>query len=496
MNAPQDIRAEILLPAIPAGQAEVAGISTLQGRKTIGRDDILNSRGEFAGYFCEPDRVVLFRDRLGARSLYYALQGDTALISNDLAWLARRTKAPADWDHIRSDYLQFQIPFSDETFFKGIKRVMPGERVVLRPGACKREAWWRPRFGHATFEPEVLADLIRDAVEWRCARIGDRPFTAYLSGGIDSSTVALLAKPGVCFSGFYTEEGYSEMDYIEAVVRKGAFPERYVPVQITQEAFQQALDRLPEVLPEPCAGLGVIPQVLVAQEAARRGFQFAFTGEGGDEIFLGYNWNTVVFSLAGAARGLLRDRYMIRYEPMVEKILRDAFPTFTGGLLARGDDVLFATQKILGLWDSNEPVENNILKINLTVGLPAILMVDERVGRHAGVEPVSPLMDHRIVEYVCSIRPEDRAPIPKFMLREATKNLLPEKVRMRYDKMGFPVPYQQWNWPMIRPALESLAARGVLDVDPAKHTTMDRHTWALVSLEMWLRHFFEQGDAS
>ncbi|MBU1695128.1 MAG: asparagine synthase C-terminal domain-containing protein [Verrucomicrobia bacterium] len=488
----RDIRAEIKLKAVPTGQTEVTGLSSLNAQKTIGREDILNSRGEFAGYFCEPGRVVLFRDRLGARSLFYILRGDMVLISSDLGWIAGKAKAQANWNYIRSDYLQFQIPFSDETFFEGVKRVMPGEFVCIEGTEVRRKVYWKPRFGNVPFEPEVLAGLIREAVAFRLGLIGDRPFTSYLSGGIDSSTASLLAKPSVCFSGFYEEEGYSETDYIETVVQKGAFPGRYVPVHITKESFQRELARLPEILPEPCAGLGVIPQVLVAQEAARQGFRFAFTGEGGDEIFLGYNWNTVIFSLAQAVKGLLRDRYMIRYEPMVEKILRDAFPTFTGGLLARGDDILYATKKILALWEPEEPVENNILKINLQVGLPAILMVDEQVGRSAGVEPVSPLMDHKIVEYVCSIRPQDRAPIPKFMLREAMKGVLPEKVRMRYDKMGFPVPYQQWEWDTIQPNLRSLANRKKIEVDPAKHTTMDRQTWALVSLELWYQHYFER----
>ena len=489
MSAQKLIRARIPLRTVPGGDFAVTGLSSLNRLDALRAEDVRGSRGEFAGYFCEAGGITLFRDRLGARGLYYALQGEEALISNDLGWLAREMRAPANWPLIQSDYLQFQIPFSDETFFEGIRRVMPGEMVCLRPGVCEREIYWKPRFGRATFDPEVLAGLVREAVACRREWIGEAPFTAYLSGGIDSSSMALLAGPRVCFSGFYEEEGYSEMDYIEAVVQKGRFAERYIPVQITKEGFQRELARLPDILPEPCAGLGVIPQVLVAREAARRGFQYAFTGEGGDEIFLGYNWNTIVFSLANAAKGLLRDRYMIRYEPMVEKILRDAFPTFTGGLLARGDDILFATQKILGRWDSAEPVENNILNINLTVGLPAILMVDEEVGRYAGVEPVSPLMDHKIVEYVCSVRPEDRAPIPKFMLREAMKGILPEKVRMRYDKMGFPVPYQQWEWPVISPALRSLAARGRIPVELEKHATMDRQTWALVSLELWLQHF-------
>lgn len=489
----KDIKRIVPLSEIPESGSQVVGISNLNALGSISTKDVRGSRGEFAGYLCEEGAVVLFRDRLGARNIFYTIDNDAVFISTDLGWLARNVKTEPNWQYILSDYLQFQLPFSDETFFAGIRKVMPGELVyVNRRGETKREKYWDLEFGNASFDPGHLLDLIKDAVQYRLALTDGNSFTSYLSGGIDSSTVTLLSKPKECFSGFYEEEGYSEMDYIEALVSKEGLPQRYVPVQVTKSKFQGQLAKLPEILPDPCAGLGVIAQVLVAQEAAQQGYVYAFTGEGGDEIFLGYNWNTVVFSLADAARGLLRDRYMVRYEPMIEKVLRDAFPTFTGGLLARGDNVLYATQRILDIWDHDEPVENNILKINLTVGLPAILTVDEQVGKYAAVEPLSPLMDHHVVEYVCSVRPQDRAPVPKFMLREALKSILPEKIRTRYDKMGFPVPFQKWDWEILKPVLTSLAKRNILNVDVAQHTTMTRDTWALFSIETWFQHYFEK----
>jgi asparagine synthase (glutamine-hydrolysing) len=116
------------------------------------------------------------------------------------------------------------------------------------------------------------------------------------------------------------------------------------------------------------------------------------------------------------------------------------------------------------------------------------------VGLYANVEPISPLVDHHIIEYVGSIRPQDRAPIPKYMIREALKGILPEKVRMRYDKMGFPVPYTKWKWKNLKPMVHSLANRKKLEIDPSKYTTMDRETWALYSIEAWYQYFFESKE--
>jgi hypothetical protein len=76
------------------------------------------------------------------------------------------------------------------------------------------------------------------------------------------------------------------------------------------------------------------------------------------------------------------------------------------------------------------------------------------------------------------------------MLREALKGVLPEKIRTRYDKMGFPVPFQKWDWAVLQPVMASLAQRNMLDFEPAKHTTMTRDTWALYCVETWCQHFF------
>ena len=453
--------------------------------------DLYNSRGEFAGYYVEDkDNLVLFRDRLGARNIYYLSVGPVVYISTDLKKLASLCTMPNSI-HIASDYRHFQIPFSDETFFHNIKKVMPGEFVrIPRSGDVERKKYWEPEFGNKSFDRFELMSRVHNAVEFRLNRIGDEKYTSYLSGGIDSSSMTLLANPKECFSGFYMEEGFSEMEYIEAVAQT-AGNKTVLKVTIDKTAFHKQLSDLANICPDPSCGLGVIPQVLVAKRAAAHGYKYAFTGEGGDEIFTGYNWNRIVFKLAQALRELHEDRYMVRYDPMVDHVLKNGFPTLVGGLLGRSDNLLFATDKILEIWRDDLCVENNILNINLTVGLPAILTVDEQVGRFSGVEPVSPIMDHEIVEYVCSLKPSERGSIPKEIYRGAMREVLPEKVRTRYDKMGFPVPFNNWDWPMLRPALESLQERGVVSFDIDDYKTMNRQSWALYNIEMWYQRFVD-----
>jgi asparagine synthase (glutamine-hydrolysing) len=473
---------------------DVVGISDLVGCSKIERSDIRNSRGEFAGYAVNADEVLLFRDRLGARNLYYYYDNKTKklYIDTNLAHLAH-TAGPMSQLNVGlliGDYLPFQLPLSNDTFFRGIRKVMPGEIVHFTSSGIYREQYWEPKFGERPFKAAELRELIQDAVRFRLGLIGKNPCTTYLSGGLDSSTITLLTRLARCFTGFYQEENYSELDFVEAVLAKADYPLEYVRVPITEQAFKEMAKSLPDILPDPACGLGVIAQVLVAKAAAEAGYRYAFTGEGGDEIFLGYNWNYVVFALSNKIRELFKDRYMVRYEPMLAGILRDSMPPFVGGLLVRGRDATAAQRILKQQWDYDDSVENNILKINLLVGLPAILTVDEQVGRFTGVEPVSPFVDHNIVDYVCSVRSEDRASIPKYMLREATKDILPEKIRTRYNKMGFPVPFEKWDWTSIlEPAMKSLKARDLIDFDLSQIKTMDRRTWALFSIERWLERY-------
>jgi hypothetical protein len=156
------IKKTVDLREVPSSGSQVVGISDLDSMENIHKRDVAHSRGEVAGYFCGNDQVILFRDRLGARNIYYSVDDDLVTISTDLDWIAQNVKTEPNWQYILTDYLQFQIPFSDETFFSGIKKVMPGELVYIsNDGRIKSENYWDLEFGDASFDPQYLSDLIR-----------------------------------------------------------------------------------------------------------------------------------------------------------------------------------------------------------------------------------------------------------------------------------------------------------------------------------------------
>ncbi len=473
------------------------GITSFKPKSTVVLKDqlIVDSRGEFTGYLSIPGELMLFRDRVGGRNLYYARIGVTLYVSTDILWLVSKKSGGLASEHrlnleyISKDYLEFQVPFNDETIYRGISKVMPGEIVSFSRNFLSREIertkikYWNLKFGENKFNKDDLLDLIIDAVNWRKELLKEGKYTSYLSGGIDSSSITILSNPEESFSGFYEHEQYSELDYIKCLER------RFKPVKINEDRFYRFLPHLPELMPDPMGGLGVIPQLIVAMEAFRGGYHYAFTGEGGDEIFTGYNWNTAVFLLARAVRDVKRDCYMVRYESMVDRILQEGFGPLVAGLIGRGYNKNYQVERILSIWDKDQSVENNIFKINVEIGLPAILTVDERVGIYSSVMPVSPLVDYHIIEYVASISPEERTRIPKYLFREAMKKILPDKIRERRDKMGFPLPVEEWKWPMIPELLSSLRKRCLVNFEAINYSEliMNRRLWALCNIELICR---------
>jgi len=477
------------------GSDETRDIQIIEGITNLNRkkgflhiDNLKNIRGEFVGVIAKGNHVYIFRDRVGGRSIYFGyLDPITICISTDpIHILNLNKKRKLDNEYFQKEYIPFQVPFGMRTPYLDVKRVPPATIIHFQfdnnigMWTYFNNKYWRidDYFGNEKFDSQYLLSLIKDSILSRLSYINRSKYTTYLSGGIDSSSIVSLVKPKEVFSGYYEEEYYSERDYIEVLHRHmNSFDYHLIPIK--KERFHELLGNLNKIIPDPTGGLGIIAQIIVAQRAKECGYDYAFTGEGGDEIFFGYPWNRVVMRVARTITDLDQDRYMIRWDPMIEIARQRSLPGFVNDLIKRDHSDSSYPDWISSLWMPEEKVENNIMKINIEVGLPAILMVDEYVGRFTGIEPISPFVDHKIIEYVASVNPEERCRIPKNLLRQAMKDILPEKIRTRYDKMGFPVPYEKWDWPML-----DLIPGTIKDTSYEYPITMDRRAWGLLNMAM------------
>ena len=239
-----------------------------------------------------------------------------------------------------------------------------------------------------------LLGLLRRAV---AARMSDGAVVV-LSGGLDSSAVAMLAPGAPCFTGYYDERGFDERHYARLVIEGS--PREWHQVQITPRMFVQHFDEFAAAVEPPYEGVGAFGQFIVGKAIARRGYRIALSGEGADELFGGYARLSLV-----AGRNV-PDNYDGYHLP----------PDYPRDLTAA-------------------------LEFEMA-HLPALLRVDDQCMAAHGIEARAPFTDERVTHYALALAPEWR--VGKTVLRQAVRGLVPDQIIDRTDKMGFPAPFVRW----------------------------------------------------
>lgn len=475
-----------------------------------GEDFVSRLNGMFAFAIWERDsgRVLLGRDRLGIKPLYYApIAGGLRFASALPALLAAggvdTSIDPAALNHYLSFHAVVPAP---HTLLAGVRKLAPGTLMRIEPDGRRSErSFWALDYARdaadesRSFEDwtEILLDGLRAAVRRRL--VADVPVGALLSGGVDSSLiVGLMAEAGVKelrtynvgFADVGGEKG-NEFEYADIVAREfGTVHERiFVPEQ-------ELLTRLPEAVAamnEPMVSHDCIGFYLLS-EAVSRHSKVVQSGQGADEVFGGYHWYP---KLAGSADPVadylaaFRDRdydeYLATVNPRWHGV--DASAAFVAASFnAPGAD---------------DPVEK-ALRLDTTV-----MLVDDPVKRvdnmtmAFGLEARVPFLDHELVELAARIPARHKlAHGGKGVLKEAARKLIPDAVIDR-PKGYFPVPALKYlQGPVlerVRDALSSQSARerglfrkdyvDTLLADPSAHITPLRGSklWQLGLLEWWLQ---------
>jgi asparagine synthase (glutamine-hydrolysing) len=515
--------------------------------------DRLNGMFAFAIWDGRQQRLFAARDRLGIKPLYWTLSPETlAFASEPKALLAAGLAQPEADPQALEEYLTFQFCLGERTLFRQIRKLEPGHYLTFRPGRDHDPAivrYWAFNYEldvHHTPEyfRETLRDLIDDSV--RIQLRSDVPVGAHCSGGIDSSTVVMLAarhyggRLATFTGGFREGPQYDETAYAR-VVAEAAGSEHF-EVWPTAREFTESLPELIYMMDEPAAGPGVFPQYQVSRLAAQH-VKVALGGQGGDELFGGYARYLAAYleqALKGAIDGTDADaRYVVtwesiapslpqlqRYRPLLQRFWRDGlFDEMDRRyfrLVSRLEDAealmsedvwgprsgerIFEGYSRIFNDPSTKSYFNKMTNFDLRTLLPALLHVEDRTSMSASLESRVPLLDHRIVELVTRIPPALRFPggDSKRMLREAVQQIIPEVVFRRRDKMGFPVPLTEWlRGPardFVRDTLLGSRARnrGIYRIDGvekllATNAPFDRQLWGVLCLELWFQAFVD-GD--
>jgi asparagine synthase (glutamine-hydrolysing) len=495
-------------------------------------------------------QLLLARDRLGIKPLYYAVTGDELVFASEIkAILAAGGVRPRFNEAVLPEFLARRFVSGEETFFRGVKKLLPGRTLSWSAGGEPRQRrYWRVPTAVDT-SPAGLderADELRVRLEGaiRSHLMSDVPLGLFLSGGLDSSGLAALMAPMVMepirtFAVGFDEPEANELHYARLAARAAGAEHREVVVSPAD--FFRALPRLLWHEDEPIAHESSIPLHFVSA-LARDHVKVVLTGEGADELFLGYNWYRVTawnqrlgrpyWALVPAAlrsqvRRLIHrlpkpmrryaQRTFLALEPDARSLFFENFTIFSDelrhGLLRRdltaADPYAQALQ--LYLEPDGGPLERASY-VDLQTYLVELLMKQDQMSMAASIESRVPFLDHTLVEHVVAMPAhfKVRGWQTKAVLRRALDKRVPREILTR-PKMGFPVPLGRWLrgpfWPVVEEFVIGPRSLGRGLFDPARLLALaeehrngikkhDARLWLLINLEIWQRIFLDGEDVA
>jgi len=510
----------------------------------------------FAIWDAASRRLLLVRDRLGVKPLYWCRAGDVLLFGSEIKALLASGLVSAEANYaVLSEVLGTRYTSGEETLFRGIHKLLPGHMLAFSRGRVQVRKYWdvpeRDRGtadGPATSRDVVstFRSLLEESVRLRL--MSDVPLGMFLSGGLDSSAIAaimakLVDRPIQTFSVAFREHAFSELEYSREVAR--AIGAEAYEVVIDDRDFFGALPSLVWHEDEPIAHPSSVPLYFVSA-LARRHVTVVLTGEGSDELLAGYgkypraalNWRAggvYERALPRTVRGSIASRIVSRLPGRIGRYARrsflamdrtpaamffDNFAAIRLGdqrtLLAPGfrdlatvDRAYAASVRYFDAPNGGSTLLDRLLYSDIKTYLVELLMKQDQMSMAASIESRVPFLDHRLVEFAARL--PDRWKLSgwttKRILRDAMKGVLPDSI-LRRPKMGFPVPFASWvqnGWnDVARDVLLDRRSRerGLLDPDAvdrllrdhaAQRTVGGDRIWTLLNLELWHRTFID-GD--
>jgi len=512
-------------------------------------------RGMFAFAIWDRNKRELFlaRDRLGVKPLYYVHADDGSLFfaSEIKSLLAARAARPEINYLALPDYLANHATSSEETLFRGVKRLLPGHTLKWRDGQVEIKRYWDLSFAREDEARrrddeyiEEWTDLFRTSVRLRL--MADVPLGMFLSGGIDSSAIAammseMVREPIKTFSVAFAEREANELEYARLVARK--FKTDHHEIVVSPEEFFEALPSLVWHEDEPLAHPSSVALYFVSRLASEH-VKVVLTGEGSDEMLAGYErYRKTIYNLALGERyqrltgeSLRRaigqridrlpagstikrklQRTFLCLPPDIESIYFDNFAVFSRALQTKlltpetkeraGNlDPYSDVRHYLEATDASSLL-NRLLYADTKTYLHELLMKQDQMSMAASIESRVPFLDHKLVEFTAHLpeRLKLRGWTTKYILRRSMRNVLPEAI-LRRRKMGFPVPVGAWFRGRFRSIIDEYVLserardRAIFDsafVEQlvARHQSgTEDHSerlWALVNFEIWMRQFLD-----
>jgi asparagine synthase (glutamine-hydrolysing) len=517
-----------------------------------GRDCVQHLRGMFAFAIWDTRKRTLFiaRDRLGIKPLYYRLTADSFLFGSEIKVILEHPGVRPEFNRAGlPEYLAFGYLSGEDTFYSGIKKLMPGHTLELNEtGEVKISQYWdlpihaEPEHRPQSYYVETYRDLLEQSVSSHL--MSDVPLGVFLSGGLDSSAVAALTTKlrgdrVETFSVGYTETSYSELPYARIVAQH--INSIHHEVLLSRQDFFDSLPKLIWHEDEPIAWPSSVPLYFVA-ELARSRVKVVLTGEGSDETLGGYS--RYAFTLKNTAfddvyrkvtpeflrRGI---RHWIADSSLIGATARRKlghtflaldrdswssfyFDNFFSAFSANDQTALLSKETVaqlaegsayahvLDTWQhSSGEMLQRLLYTDIKTYLVELLMKQDNMSMAASIESRVPFLDHVLAEFAVNIPREHQLNglSGKHILKKAMEGLLPREIIYR-PKLGFPTPWSGWLAGPHLDVIEKLLLeprsreRGYFDTAAIDRLFREHRAnyrdhydriWRLLNLELWHR---------
>ena len=517
-----------------------------------GDDFVTRFRGMFAFalYDNRRRRLLLVRDRLGIKPLIYSVLPTGIVFGSEIKALLEDPEVSRQWSADALDaYMTLQYVPSPRTIFRDIWKLPPGHLLIAADGNVSIRPYWRLEFpGDGTPSREEsylerLGELIDESVKLRL--VSDVPLGAFLSGGIDSSTVVAAMvrqsdSPVLAMAVGFDEQAFDERPHARAVAR-------HLGINLHERLVKPDIaDLLPKIawhFDEPFADSSAVPTYYVSAVARER-VTVALSGDGGDECWAGYarhrveQWEIAARRVLGARLGRLAARAAswlplgmkgtrslrhLDLEPSDACARKHAYGLFDDQFRASlytGDftvaacdaDPFVGFRKAYATCASPDLLDRALFVDLQTYLVDDILTKVDRMSMAVSLEARVPLLDHKLVEFMATVPAalKLRGGVNKYLLRKHLRRYVPPAVAQR-RKQGFAVPVSAWLRGPLASLVDDLLLdnrlrdRGIFDAPRVSQLWTEHRSgqrdhghriWSLVMLELWFRQFADGSRGS
>ena len=495
-------------------------------------------------------RLIAARDRFGIKPFYYAHVGGVLYFASEVkALLPFLPDIDTDSEAL-AEYLIFQYTIGEQTLFKHVHQLLPGHCLVAENGRIEIRRYWDVRYQidwehSGPYFEHRLRELLEESMALHLR--ADVPIGSYISGGIDSSLMAILAAKAepqnrLGFHGrFIDYPGYDESEYAQLAARQ-SLSELNI-LDINADDFRSRIFDVIWHMDFPVAGPGSFPQFMVSELASKH-VKVVLGGQGGDEIFGGYARYLAAYfeqCIKAAIEGTYKNgNYVVtiesivpnlgilrEYKPMLREFWREGLFSDIDSryfrLIDRSSDmmeevdwhaldkdrVFQAFRSIFNNPDNvgHEAYFDKMTHFDFKCLLPALLHIEDRMSMAHGLESRVPFLDHPLVEFAATVPADFKfaGGDTKHLLKRALGGELPNSILHRRDKMGFPVPLKEWFADELRDFVQDMfrsrvaRSRPFMNADAVlanfeRAGRFSRKTWGLISLEIWHQMFHDRAS--